>query len=120
MSNGQAVFDEAVAQLDERDRLAGIEQAQRDAGAEREAHIAEAIASLTFDGGDIRVAGRRWGWLYHGGNGRWFACALNTEGHAYPVGSLENVAGTGWPTPEQAARAFVREWEPVPSVTEAR
>lgn len=110
MINGQAVFDEAVAQLDERYRLAGIEQAQRDAVAEREAHIVEAIASLTIDDGDnIRVAGRRWGWLHHGDNGKWFACTLDTEGQAYPVGSLENVAGTGFATPEQAARAFVRE-----------
>lgn len=116
MITGQALFDQAVAQLDERDRLAMIEQAQRDAVAEREA----LVASVAVRDGHIWCNGRRWGWLYHGDNGRWFACTLNTEGHAYPVGSLENVAGTGWPTPEQAARAFVREREPIPNVIDAR
>jgi hypothetical protein len=54
----------------------------------------------------IREGDREVAWLYHGLNGGWWVLDLGLRSHAYPVGSTENVRGTGCRT----RRAAFEDW----------
>jgi len=66
----------------------------------------------------LDARGRRVAWIHHGEFG-YYACDLDTEGHAYPVGSLDNVPGHGSTTPEWAAVRWLRSHPPLEQLVSA-
>jgi len=58
------------------------------------------------DNDRIIVNGREAGWVWQGEHG-WYALPLSKLADAYPVGSLDNVRGFGFATPQTAAAAWL-------------
>lgn len=55
------------------------------------------------------------GFLHRGSNGEWYGVPIANVAHAYPVGSLDNIKGTGFATPDAALAAW---WLSDPTTTE--
>jgi hypothetical protein len=55
---------------------------------------------------NVLLNGDKVGEVTRGVNGEWYPVPLSRIAHAYPLDGLDNVAGTGERTPEQAATYF--------------
>lgn len=67
-------------------------------------------AYLTVDEsqyGEVRLDGRRIGEVHQGANDEWYFVTRSREAEAYPLRFLDNVAGTGFKSPMEAARHYV-------------